>query len=102
MYGSRYAAPEHVHAAIAKGWWEQETGSIAFCRLTQLGFFRLMTTAAVMHRKPLTMTEAWRVFLVPNLSRYRRYFCAPHLGAIPHSVRPMHAENETLLLQSAP
>ena len=26
---------------------------------------------------------------------------APHLGAIPHSVRPMHTENETLLLQSA-
>jgi len=54
------AAPEHVHAAIAKGWWEQETGAIAFCRLTQLGFLRLMTTAAVMDGKPLTMTEAWR------------------------------------------
>jgi toxin-antitoxin system PIN domain toxin len=56
------AAPEHVHAAIAKGWWQQETGSIAFCRLTQLGFLRLMTTAAVMDGKPLTMTEAWRVY----------------------------------------
>jgi toxin-antitoxin system PIN domain toxin len=56
------AAPEHVHAAIAKGWWHQETGSIAFCRLTQLGFLRLMTTAAVMDGKPLTMTEAWRVY----------------------------------------
>jgi toxin-antitoxin system PIN domain toxin len=55
------AAPEHVHADIAKGWWEQETGSIAFCRLTQLGFLRLMTTAAVMDGKPLTMTEAWHV-----------------------------------------
>lgn len=56
------AAPEHVHAAIAKGWWQQEAGSIAFCRLTQLGFLRLMTTAAVMDGKPLTMTEAWRVY----------------------------------------
>jgi toxin-antitoxin system PIN domain toxin len=55
------AAPEHVHSPIAKGWWEQETGAIAFCRLTQLGFLRLMTTAAVMDGKPLTMTEAWRV-----------------------------------------
>jgi predicted nucleic acid-binding protein len=56
------AAPQHVHAAIAKAWWEKETGSIAFCRLTQLGFLRLLTTAAVMDGKPLSMTEAWRVY----------------------------------------
>ena len=56
------AAPEHVHAAIAKRWWERETGTIAFCRLTQLGFLRLMTTAAAMDGKPLTIAEAWRVY----------------------------------------
>lgn len=56
------AAPEHVHAAIARGWWEQETGVIAFCSLRQLGFLRLMTTAAVMDGRPLTMTEAWRIY----------------------------------------
>lgn len=55
------AAPEHVHASIARRWWEQETGAIAFCRLTQLGFLRLMTTPAVMGGKPLSMNEAWRV-----------------------------------------
>jgi hypothetical protein len=59
------AAPERLHAAIAKAWWEKETGSIAFCRLTQLGFLRLMTTAAVIDGKPLSMTEACRV-LRPN------------------------------------
>jgi toxin-antitoxin system PIN domain toxin len=56
------AAPEHIHAAIARRWWEQETGTIAFSRLTQLGFLRLMTTAAVMDGKPLTITQAWRVY----------------------------------------
>ena len=56
------AAPEHVHAAIARRWWEQESGIIAFSRLTQLGFLRLMTTAAVMDGKPLTITAAWRVY----------------------------------------
>ena len=55
------AAPEHVHAAAAGRWWERETGRIAFSRFTQLGFLRLMTTAAAMDGKPLTMTEAWRV-----------------------------------------
>ncbi len=56
------AAPEHVHAAIAQRWWEDESGVIAFCRLTQLGFLRLMTTAAVMDGKPLSMSQAWRVY----------------------------------------
>jgi uncharacterized protein len=56
------AAPEHVHAAMARRWWEQEPGMIAFSRLTQLGFLRLMTTAAVMDGKPLTITAAWRVY----------------------------------------
>jgi uncharacterized protein len=56
------ATPEHVHAAEARRWWEQESGAIAFCRLTQLGFLRLMTTAAAMDDKPLTMAAAWRVY----------------------------------------
>lgn len=56
------ATPEHVHAPLARDWWKKETGAIAFCRLTQLGFLRLMTTAAVMDGKPLTMSEAWRVY----------------------------------------
>jgi hypothetical protein len=55
------AAPEHVHAAVARRWWEKETSRIVFSRITQLGFLRLMTTAAAMDGKPLTMTEAWRV-----------------------------------------
>jgi toxin-antitoxin system PIN domain toxin len=56
------AAPEHVHAAIARRWWEQEAGMIGFSRLTQLGFLRLMTTAVVMDGKPLTIAAAWRVY----------------------------------------
>ena len=56
------ASPEHMHSALARRWWEEEEGAIAFCRLTQLGFLRLVTTAAAMDGKPLTMTEAWRVY----------------------------------------
>lgn len=55
------ASPEHVHHAAARGWWRQEDGRIAFSRITQMGFLRLMTTAAAMDGKPLTMTQAWRV-----------------------------------------
>ena len=35
---------------------------IGFSRLTQLGFLRLMTTAAGMDGKPLTIAAAWRVY----------------------------------------
>jgi len=56
------ATPEHIHAPLARHWWEQETGTIAFSRLTQLGFLRLTTTAAAMDGKPLTIAQAWRVY----------------------------------------
>jgi len=55
------AASEHIHSAIASRWWELETGTIAFSRLTQLGLLRLLTTSAAMDGKPLSITEAWRV-----------------------------------------
>lgn len=55
------AAPEHVHAKPAGEWWKQEAGTIAFSRFTQIGFLRLLTTAAAMDGKPLTIAEAWRV-----------------------------------------
>jgi uncharacterized protein len=56
------ATSEHIHSSQARSWWNQEDGVIAFSRLTQLGLLRLMTTAAVMDGKPLTMSQAWRVY----------------------------------------
>jgi uncharacterized protein len=56
------AATEHIHSTLARRWWGEEDGAIAFSRFTQLGFLRLVTTAAAMDRKPLTMTQAWRVY----------------------------------------
>jgi uncharacterized protein len=55
------AAPEHMHHAAAGAWWKRETGRIGFSRMSQLGFLRLMTNAAAMDGKPLTMKAAWRV-----------------------------------------
>ena len=47
------ASPEHIHYRQALHWWQFYAGSIAFCRLSQLGILRLMTTAAAMDGKPL-------------------------------------------------
>lgn len=56
------ATIEHVHAGLARRWWKEECGRIGFSRFTQLGFLRLMTMAAAMDGKPLTIAEAWRVY----------------------------------------
>jgi toxin-antitoxin system PIN domain toxin len=56
------AAHEHPHHTLARRWWRQHEGRIAFLRLSQLGLLRLMTTAAAMDGKPLTTDEAWLVY----------------------------------------
>jgi len=56
------ATNEHVHSQIARHWWKKAKEQICFCRLTQLGLLRLLTTAAAMGGKPLTLDEAWQVY----------------------------------------
>lgn len=53
---------EHRHHDIASLWWENATSQIVLIRQTQLGLLRLLTTAAAMNGRPLTMTQAWAVF----------------------------------------
>ena len=54
---------DHIHRESALRWWESNKSDVvAFCRLTQLGVLRLLTTAAAMNNKPLNMPEAWRAF----------------------------------------
>jgi hypothetical protein len=52
----------HVHQAIAFDWWRRETRPIAFCRFTQIGLLRLLTTSAAMDNKPLSMKQAWNAY----------------------------------------
>lgn len=52
----------HVHRECALEWWRNEPEGIAFSRFTQIGLLRLLTTAAVMNGRPLTMSQAWRVY----------------------------------------
>ena len=52
----------HVHQAVALDWWQREPGAIGFCRLTQLGLLRLLTTSAAMEGKPRSMKQAWNAY----------------------------------------
>jgi toxin-antitoxin system PIN domain toxin len=74
------ATPEHVHHGPANRWWKEAQGPIAFSRITQLGFLRLMTTAAAMDGKPLSMAEAWRVH--DRLFEDDRVVCVPEPAGV--------------------
>ena len=56
------ASAEHVHSGLSRRWWAAESGDIAFCRFTQMGLLRLITTAAAMDGAPLSLDDAWRVY----------------------------------------
>jgi toxin-antitoxin system PIN domain toxin len=52
----------HVHQTVAFDWWQREPGAIGFCRFTQIGLLRLLTTSAAMDGKPLGMKQAWNAY----------------------------------------
>ncbi len=57
------AYDRHQHHEIAGQWFEEaDSDRFFFCRLTQIGFLRLLINPAVMGRDVLTATEAWRLY----------------------------------------
>src|SRR5271154_3538070 len=52
----------HVHQKPELEWWNREARTIGFCRFTQLGLLRLLTTASVMDQSPLSMGQAWKTY----------------------------------------
>ena len=51
----------HVHHSTAATWFTQLPPhvTLAFCRFTQLGLLRLLTTAVVMGDEVMTQPQAW-------------------------------------------
>jgi toxin-antitoxin system PIN domain toxin len=55
------AVIEHQHHEKALRWFESVGGNdLAFCRITQMGFLRLLTNAHVMKGDQLTPSAAWQ------------------------------------------
>ena len=75
------AADRHVHHETAKGWFaEIEPGEANFCRVTQMGFLRLITNRHVMGADVVTQKEAWQVY--QNLSQDQRVTFLPEPSGI--------------------
>jgi toxin-antitoxin system PIN domain toxin len=57
------AVERHQFHRAAARWWDQdESQAIGFCRFTQMGLLRLLTSAAAMTGRPLTNQQAWGVY----------------------------------------
>ncbi len=54
----------HEHHTVAWDWYQslQPARTLAFCRVTQLGFLRLITTEAVAKHETLNQKGAWAAF----------------------------------------
>lgn len=54
----------HIHHSIARAWFEGEgpSAQLFFCRFTQLGLLRLLTSEAVMGPDLISQREAWKVY----------------------------------------
>lgn len=53
----------HVHHPLATKWLQGiEQDYVAFCRVSELGFLRLLTNSYVMGRDVLSPTQAWRIY----------------------------------------
>jgi hypothetical protein len=54
---------DHIHHTAALNWFlESAPDGIVFCRVTQMGFLRLLTNPKAMSDVPLKAAEAWRLF----------------------------------------
>ena len=56
------ASDRHVHHKRAGDWFQAIEASAAFCRVTQMGFLRLLTNARVMGNDVLSQQQAWSVY----------------------------------------
>jgi len=53
----------HAHHIAATAWYEGlNEPLLVFCRQTQLGFFRILTTSAVMGNETLTQQQCWTIY----------------------------------------
>ena len=53
----------HQHHAVAAGWFDRiKNDTAGFCRLTQIGFLRLLTHPQVMGDEVRTQAQAWKAY----------------------------------------
>lgn len=73
------AAERHTLHRAARSWFSNlHDEKLVFCRLTQLGFLRLLTNKHVMQDEVMRPDEAWEAYRVPRLDRRIGYLAEPN------------------------
>jgi uncharacterized protein len=54
----------HIHYTVANAWLQSvpDDARLCFCRITQIGFLRLLTTPVVMGNEVLNQDQAWKTY----------------------------------------
>jgi toxin-antitoxin system PIN domain toxin len=72
------AAERHTHHRVARHWFGNlQDEKLAFCRVTQLGFLRLLTNKHVMQEEVMSPNEAWQAYRALRLDRRIGYAAEP-------------------------
>jgi toxin-antitoxin system PIN domain toxin len=73
------AAERHTLHRAARHWFSNlKDEKVAFCRLTQLGFLRLLTNKHVMQEEIMRPDEAWQAYGVLRSDRRIGYLAEPN------------------------
>jgi toxin-antitoxin system PIN domain toxin len=73
------AADRHTLHRAARHWFSNlQDEKLAFCRLTQLGFLRLLTNKHVMQEEVMRPDAAWQAYRVLRLDRRIGYLAEPN------------------------
>jgi hypothetical protein len=73
------AAERHTFHHAARRWFGNlQDEKLAFCRLTQLGFLRLLTNKHVMQEEVMRPHQAWEAYRVLRLDRRIGYLAEPN------------------------
>jgi uncharacterized protein len=73
------AAERHTHHRIARHWFSDlRDEKLAFCRITQLGFLRLLTNKHVMQEEVVNPDTAWQAYSELRSDRRIGYLAEPN------------------------
>jgi toxin-antitoxin system PIN domain toxin len=85
---------EHVQHSVAKRWFDTTADdTVVLCRVTQMGFLRLLTNVHVMAQDVFTAEQAWH--LLEQLGQDDRVVFVPEPPAIDQRWRAMTAGHKS-------
>ena len=72
-------AEQHIHHPVARQWFASlRDEKLAFCRVTQLGFLRLLTNKHVMQEEVMSPDGAWHAYRALRSDRRIGYVTEPN------------------------